>query len=443
MMMRHTLSATHRLAGSEAGAALSTGLLFLAVLSLLVATAVSTTSISVEISGNHKSLTHAFYSAETGIHETLGRLKKTAPNHIGDPGVNPDPQWSAYVLTTNTWQASDDPTYDATYHNYVPTAGDPLNTTVTPSSLQNNLIYWAKVKHKREYDAEQAGHTQASAHYYDNDGSLTTHTTVAPGNIVYYGYANPATPTTPVQYTGAVVGRDQPVERLLGYGYNGSSVHVIEAEAVRAPAPSVTATIYTKDKLTGNGSSLFVDGNDNCGTAPPLPPIYTMTPADTDLNGNPAFDGDPPMPQSGPINIDIDRFIDRLNFSSIVLTEDQNGANFGNASQYVTVYANTSEPLNVDGLKIQNGIGYGMLLVDGDLTLGGGFEWNGLILVSGTLTLNGGGDGGGGGINIRGAVLANQTADINGSVDVRYASCHLFNFYDTLPYKIISWNEPY
>lgn len=438
-MIQRTLSATHHLRGTEAGVALSTGLLFLAVLSLLVATAVSTTSISVEISGNHKSLTRAFYSAETGIHETLGRLRGSSPNHIGDPGANPDPLWSAYVLTTDTWQSSDDPAYDATYHNYIPASGDPVNTTVMSTSLQDDLIYWVKVKHKREYDAEQAGHSQTSTHYYDNDGSLATHTATTPGNIVYYGYANPATPTTPVQYTGAAVGMDKPVERLMGYGYNGSSVHVIEAEAVRAPRPLLTATIYTKDDLTGNGSSLFVDGNDNCGTSPPLPPIYTLTPAVTNLSGNPTFDGNPPTPQSGPIDIDIDHYIDSLNFSSIVLTEDQNGANFGDSSHYVTVYSNTADPLNVDGLKIQNGIGYGLLLVEGDLTLGGGFEWNGLILVSGTLTLNGGGAG----INIRGAVLANQTADINGSVDVRYASCHLFNFSNTLPYKIISWNEPY
>ena len=58
----------------------------------------------------------------------------------------------------------------------------------------------------------------------------------------------------------------------------------------------------------------------------------------------------------------------------------------------------------IDGLKIQNGIGYGMLLVEGDLTLGGGFEWNGLILVTGKLEFNGGALG----VNINGAVLANQ-----------------------------------
>lgn len=443
-MIQHPLSTTYRLPGSETGAVLATGLLFLAILSLIVATAVSTTSIAVEVSGNYKSLTHAFYSAESGLHEAVARLNVSSPHPIGDPAATPDAQWSAYVLAADTWQASDDPTYNATYRNYVPTADNPVNTSVVSTSLQDNLRYWVKVKHKREYDAEQAGHTQAATHYYDNDGDLATHSTAAPGNVVYFGYADPATPTTPVQYTGATLSTldmDQPVEKLLAYGYDGSSVHVIEAEAVRAPGPLITATIYTKKDLTGNGSSLHIDGNDNCGTAPALPPIYTLLPAVTHLSGNdtPKLDGNPPAPTSGSRNIAIDRFVKRLNFRATVLTEDQNGTSFGAPDRYVTVYANTAAPLNVGGLKIQNGTGYGLLLVQGDLTLDGGFEWNGLILVTGTITFNGGGSG----INIRGAVLANDTAAINGSVDVRYASCHLLNLFNTLPYKIISWNEPY
>jgi hypothetical protein len=440
MMIQRPLSATYRLPGSETGAVLATGLLFLAILSLLVATAVSTTSIAVEVSGNHKSLTRAFYSAESGLHEALARLNATSQHYIGDPAASPDPQWSAYVLTDGSWQATDDPTYDATSHNYMPTADNPVNTTVVPTSLQDNLRYWIKVKHKREYDAEQAGHTPTSTHYYDNDGNLTTHTTATPGNVVYYGYANPAAPTTPVQYTGPTLSTldiDQPVEKLLAYGYDGRSVHVIEAEAVRAPGPLIVAVIYTKQNLTGNGGSLYVDGNDNCGTAPALPPIYTLSPAVTNLSGNPPLDGNPNNAVSGPRDLAIADFVRRLNIRSTVLTEDQSGVLFGAPNHYVTVYSNTAEPLNVDGLKIQNTTGYGLLLVQGDLILGGGFDWNGLILVTGTLTLNGGGAG----INIRGAVLANRTADINGSIDVRYASCHLLNLYNTLPYKIISWKE--
>jgi len=121
------------------------------------------------------------------------------------------------------------------------------------------------------------------------------------------------------------------------------------------------------------------------------------------------------------------------------LTADHNGTNFGSSTNYVTIYSDTSNPNNVQGLKIQNGIGYGLLLVEGDLTLGGGFDWNGLILVSGTLTFNGGG----GGINIRGAVLANQTVDINGNVDIRYDSCKVDSSLASAGLAVVSWKHDY
>jgi len=73
------------------------------------------------------------------------------------------------------------------------------------------------------------------------------------------------------------------------------------------------------------------------------------------------------------------------------LTEDTNNATFGNSNSYKVVYSNTSSPANVNGLKLNNLTGYGILLVDGDLELGGGFTWYGPIVVTGSVTLNGGG----------------------------------------------------
>ncbi len=80
-----------------------------------------------------------------------------------------------------------------------------------------------------------------------------------------------------------------------------------------------------------------------------------------------------------------------------------------------------------------------MLLVEGDLTLGGGFEWHGLILVSGILTFNGGG----GGINIRGSVLANQTVDINGTIDIKYDSCKVDTSVVSAGLGVVSWKQNY
>jgi hypothetical protein len=80
-----------------------------------------------------------------------------------------------------------------------------------------------------------------------------------------------------------------------------------------------------------------------------------------------------------------------------------------------------------------------VLLVEGDLTLGGGFDWNGVILCTGVLTFNGGGNT----INIRGAVFGNETVTINGSLDIRYDSCMIDDAFNTQSRKIVSWRQIY
>ncbi|MBM2833996.1 MAG: hypothetical protein HW406_1157 [Candidatus Brocadiaceae bacterium] len=109
------------------------------------------------------------------------------------------------------------------------------------------------------------------------------------------------------------------------------------------------------------------------------------------------------------------------------------------ASDFVTCYSDTSNPPNVQGLKLQNVTGYGTLLVKGDLTLGGGFTWYGLIISSGTLVLNGGGSG----INITGAAMSVETVSINGDMNIKYDSCMIDNSLNNQSLNVIRWREIY
>jgi hypothetical protein len=66
--------------------------------------------------------------------------------------------------------------------------------------------------------------------------------------------------------------------------------------------------------------------------------------------------------------------------------------------------------------------GQGILLIDGDLEINGGFEWTGLILVKGSFKIGGTGN------KITGAVLAQGvTGDnsISGDVEINYSQCAL------------------
>lgn len=202
------------------------------------------------------------------------------------------------------------------------------------------------------------------------------------------------------------------------------------------------ATIYSKGDVTGNGSSLTINGNDECGVETALAPIYTKSPAGTSLNGTPTLSGSPSTPQSGSLDIGIEEMINSLKGSATyVLTEDTNNATYGTSTSYKTVYSNTNNPPNVNGLKLNNLTGYGLLLVEGDLVLGGGFTWYGPILVTGSVTLNGGG----GGINIHGQILSGTSTltdvTINGGNVINYNSCDIKKAFATQPLIVVNWKQ--
>lgn len=228
-------------------------------------------------------------------------------------------------------------------------------------------------------------------------------------------------------------------------GPNSSRANVEIIVQVNTAVASSPAVVYSKGDVTGNGSSLTITGNDACSEETALGPIYTKEPATTSLSGNPTLSGSPSTPQQGTMDIDIAGIIDSFKASATtVLTDDQNGATHGSSTGYVTVYADTDDPPNNQGLKLQNVTGYGILLVKGDLTLGGGFNWNGIIYATGSVTLNGGG---GAGINVYGQIYAGTSTvtdvTLNGSNTLGYDSCAIKKALATQAFKVVSWKQDY
>lgn len=202
------------------------------------------------------------------------------------------------------------------------------------------------------------------------------------------------------------------------------------------------ATVYSKGDVTGNGSSLTIKGTDECGVESALAPVYTKSPAVTNLNGSPTLTGSPSTPQTGSLDLGIAAMVSSLKGSAnYTLTADQNNATYGSSSNYKVVYSNTSSPANVNGLKLNNVTGYGILLIDGDLELGGGFTWYGPIVVTGSVTLNGGGAG----INIHGQILSGTSTltdvTINGGNVIQYNSCDLKKAFAGQPLVVLNWKQ--
>jgi len=218
----------------------------------------------------------------------------------------------------------------------------------------------------------------------------------------------------------------------------------VETEVIFVSVDVISA-LYAKDNIQANGNTYSIDGNDNCAVAAALPPVYNFSiPGDVSIfdAGQNNIEPDPPGAVEGPLNLPLIPYINSLeNVAVIILEQDQNNTDFGSSTDYVAVYSDTSNPFNNQGLKIQNGTGYGLLAVDGDLTLGGGFNWYGLILVNGAVTFNGGG--GPNQINIYGAVLAQETVTFNGNVDIAYDSCEVSNALLSTGLPVVSWKHSY
>jgi Tfp pilus assembly protein PilX len=226
-------------------------------------------------------------------------------------------------------------------------------------------------------------------------------------------------------------------------GPNNSKAKV-EIVVTSFPPPSTPATIYSKDNVTTNGSSMNISGNDACNAGTNLAPIFTKDPATTNSNGSPTFTGSPPTPQHGTLDIDIQGYVDALKGSATTtLTADQSGGTYGSSSNYVTVYSDAT--LQADGeLRLNNVTGYGILLVKGDLQMAGNFDWNGLIFVTGVITTSGGGSNA---KNIQGLIFAGASAlgdtVINGSVTVGYDSCKVKQALAGQPLKVVNWKQSY
>jgi hypothetical protein len=209
------------------------------------------------------------------------------------------------------------------------------------------------------------------------------------------------------------------------------------------PMVSSPSTIYTKGDVTGNGSSLSVSGNDACSGGTNLGSIYAK--GEWDPNGSPTLAGNPAAPvEHGSLDLDIAGMISKLKAAAnITLTADTSNQTYGSSSDYKIIYSNTSSPNNVNGLKLNNVTGWGILLVDGDLELGGGFNWNGIILVTGAVNLNGGG--GPNAVNIAGQLLSGTSTvtdiSLNGSNNITYNSCYVKNATAQAPLKVSSWKQ--
>lgn len=422
--------------GRNRGFALVAVLLLMAVVGIVTATVLQTTSTEIQISTNHKRAVQDLYAAEAGLAEARSRLWKTRGTEaffIEDPAVSPDPLWTAYIVESADWLPSVDPEYAPLATNVIPVPGNPTNTVVQQNSVQTGLPYWVKIRHKTEYDAKQAGHKAATPHYVDLDGSTARPSKSNRGNVLYFGYPS-VTSTLPVSFTTNTPTPWLPIEKIVAYGSATNGTVVLEEEVFHLPGPNQLGALHASGSVSLAGVPGAIDGHDACGVVGSLPPVaYGGTIANAPTIH---FDGTPASPQHSAHVPSPSAALTALNTDSVVLNGNQINQQLGTMEVPMAFFADGGLFPQPQGIRIRQTRGFGILLVDGNATLEGEVYWDGMILVTGTLFLNGFGSG----IVIRGAVWAGEI-DQTGPLTVRYDSCRLKAAMLAVPTRVRTWRE--
>jgi len=392
----------------EKGAVLVTGLLLILVLTILSMAAMMSTATELKIAANDRTSKRIFYVSEAGLEDARSRLQ------VG---------------------ASASPIYD----NHSTSAGWTAFIGDEPKSVSKGYQSW-NAMHARY------GRLNPSMDYV----TTITHKLDGSGNILLWGDSN----VDGIPDENTILGENIYVITAEGYDSDGAS-KPLRIEAVKAPPITAPAALYTKADTTIQGTSTYVLGTDPCDNRP-VPAIISMQ--DVFQNGNPTILGANSQVSGGPIednsskNIDIQAMIDRFkksvtdsyNVNSATLT----GMTWGSPTEGITqqdplscterniVYFNTNQTY-VKLSAFTNGCG--ILMVEGDLAVQGGFHWYGVVLVTGSITFTGGG-----GKNVTGAMLAGGTVSadlVGGDANIVYCSAAVRNQTQYMPLITLRWVE--
>ncbi len=274
---------------------------------------------------------------------------------------------------------------------------------------------------------------------------------------------------------------------------NGGSRRMAQMEVANDPPFVTNAAVDTNNFVTVSGSSVTVNGYDNCkcsctvgkGSSTPTCTDRTTGTACTGstysifssqsvtTSGGPALVAgtSPPYAQNQTFPYDVNALISK--YSSMAGAVNITGAPYNQTCVAGTppAYNNCglisngtfgtapnpfppTDPTNPVGSVDQityvpgsiditaNTSGSGILIVDGDLTLHAGLNFYGLIIVRGVLTYSGSGNGQE--LNVAGSIIAGQgsVADaLSGGINIQYDHCALLHDINPQPPAMIATHE--
>ena len=397
-----TRTQRNKVIGNQKGAVLVSGLLVVLVLTILSLGAMMSSSTELKISANDRSAKEVFYAAEAGIEDARSRLQAaSSPSPIQDTQPT-NPNWKAFIGTAEKAQSMGYQSTNSDHDYYAP--------------LLSSLSYIVIITHKLDSSG-------AVLKWGDNTGDGIPEENIVTGKPIY-------------------------VISSEGYTDTGAS-KTVRIEASPVPEFRVLAALYPESITPIQGTSTLVNGLDRCGTSS-LAGILSRATVTT--NGNPVIDGTPPIIENAPDNIEIQGIINQFKYTP-THSYNVNSATMAGMSWGTPIPGNTpADPsscgernvvhinTNSTYVNLTGGTsGCGLLLIEGDLHVNGGFQWYGVILVTGSITFLGGGE-----KNVTGAMFAEETVSadlVGGDASIVYCSEAVRKQTAYRPLTILRWAE--
>jgi hypothetical protein len=416
---------------AESGNALVVALLILLVMTTAGVAYVAVTKSEKEIAGNQMTAAQALYVAESGITEGLRRMasKADSTNYMGP--ANSYAGWGRYIVIANGASALDPDgplqEHDGLDNNgngIVDEPGERYPEVLTKQTISaSTLRYpWVRVEFKTK--------NGQLVRFGDDDG-------------------NPLTPPRENFTIGS------PVLKLTAAGSRGTAAKTLEAEAVRFPLVSAGAPIWAGGALTFNGNAFLVDGHDHYMTAPfdtvpgapAMPGLLTEGPTTTaSISGtqidNVTGTGSDPSIMQSTFTYNFNTLWSTISAASdYSFTGDQT---WGSSTPAYGTQANPKITVVNGNLSLGGGwSGSGILMVNGNLSMGGSSNYTGIVIATGNVYIAGGGPGDlariVGGVIYQSNLINNST---NGGSGKIYFSSQAVNLVQSMSrYTLASWRE--
>lgn len=421
----------------EKGIILIVVLALIAIIGIAASVVVITIVTDIKISGNYKTSIKAFFAAEAGTEEGRARLRANAgADFISDT----TPELAADYSADTDWRV-----YLGTLANVTTLGYDPVAYPNDQHKRYNSFSPGAELDYTVEIRHATDTATGAVLYWgdHDEDGVLTRNTNSTNGSSIYM---------------------------ITSYGSSSNANTSVETELSRLPPVFVPAALYVESQTDVMGNSTYVEGDDSCGDDDKagitttladeqvgFPPEDTIEITNATVSGTPATEYD-----YGGLAIDyyFDYFSGLANFSYDINDinasgnikswgawgsptggrqgSDDDGPEASTCNDNNIIYIDTNG-MTGNEAKLSNETGCGVLLVDGDLAVSGGFSWYGVIITTGNIKFTGGGN-----KLFSGAILTKGSAatDIGGNVTIVFCSDAISDQTENQPLISLSWRAP-